>query len=141
MMCSWIAVITSVDNRFLNAKNLDPEKTISLSVCPSKAVGKNIFVFSLLYIIFQGFFFKIPCFLSICLPTRHIILFYCDMIIVKNNTPFGKILSIFLSLTHKTELLWRPKEGVFLFSLCFHLKALLTNFVFLIHVCIQQLAF
>jgi len=46
---------------------------------------------------------------------------------------FDRILNIFLSLIpHKTEFLWRPKTGVFIFSLFSHIKALLTDFVFLI---------
>lgn len=65
------------------------------------------------------------------------------MNIVKNNMSFDRILSIFLFLiTHKSEFLWRPKTGVFIFSLCLHIKALLTDFGFFYgNVCIQQLAF
>lgn len=43
MMCSWIVVTTSVDNRFLHAENLDPEKTISLPICPLKAEGRKLY--------------------------------------------------------------------------------------------------
>jgi len=84
MVCSWIVVHI----RFLHAENFDPEKTISLSICPLKAEGRKLsssLLFCILYIIFQGFLFKIPCFLRIYLPTDHIILFYCDMNIGKNN--------------------------------------------------------
>lgn len=42
-----------------------------------------------------------------------------------------RILNVFSSLiTHKTELLWRTKTGVFIFILCLHIKALMTEFVF-----------
>lgn len=62
---------------------------------------------------------------------------------VKNNMSFDRIPNIFLSLImHKTEFLWRTKTGVFIFFLCLHIKALLTEFGFFnSNVCIQQLAF
>lgn len=91
---------------------------------------KIILIFTLLYIIFQGFLFRIPCFLSVFPPTEDI-LFYCDMNVVKNNMSFDRIPNIFLSLiTHKTEFLWRTETGLFIFSSCLHIKALLTEFVF-----------
>lgn len=53
------------------------------------------------------------------------------MNVVKNNMSFDRIPNIFLSLiTHKTEFLWRTETGVFIFSSCLHIKALLTEFVF-----------
>lgn len=60
---------------------------------------------------------------------------------------FYRIPNIFLSLiTHKTEFLWRTKTGVFIFYLCLHIKALLTEgfFVCLLfnsNICIQQVTF
>lgn len=42
LICFWIVVNVSVDNRFLHAENLDPEKTILPLICPLKAKGRKL---------------------------------------------------------------------------------------------------